>query len=189
MLFCVTSWGQDPFFIKKNKEALERFVKTNPKLKKKLKEAYAYAIIARVVHKPTVGFGGSMGKGIVLVDGAVVGTCYLDQINHSVTLGGEVYSELILFEDENSYQELIAEEMVISEYLHAHNLSPETEVSEIPYKEGLIVFTKGWGELAYLPDIDNQGFKYKSVEEENREANEKYLQSIIPPPPTIESID
>lgn len=70
---------------------------------KYFKKAYGYAVF------PTVGkggfvVGGAFGRGQVYVGGKVVGTSKLTQVSVGFQAGGQAYSEIVFFQDKQSYE-------------------------------------------------------------------------------------
>ena len=82
--------------------ALRQMTAQDPKLQDVLNSAYAYAIFPNV-GEAAAGIGGASGRGVVYQNGQVVGTAKLDQLSVGPQAGGQSYSELIVFKDQNAF--------------------------------------------------------------------------------------
>jgi lipid-binding SYLF domain-containing protein len=79
-------------------DAMKKFKWGDSSLQGVLDRAYGYAIFPSV-GKGAVGVGGAYGKGQVFERGTLIGYCDLSQATIGLQLGGQSYSELIVFED------------------------------------------------------------------------------------------
>jgi lipid-binding SYLF domain-containing protein len=77
--------------------ALQQMETNDPGLRNVVDNAYGYAIFAEV-GEAAVGIGGAGGRGTVYQNGQPVGTATLRQGSIGVQLGGETYSELVVFQ-------------------------------------------------------------------------------------------
>jgi len=68
------------------------------------KKAYGYAVFP-TIGKGGVGIGGAFGKGQVYRGGKVTGTTSLIKGTIGFQLGGQVFSEMIFFQDKRAYNE------------------------------------------------------------------------------------
>lgn len=82
--------------------AVQQMTAQDPKIQDVLNNAYAYAIFPDV-GKAAAGIGGASGKGVVYQNGQVIGTAQLNQLSVGPQVGGESYSELIVFKDQNAF--------------------------------------------------------------------------------------
>lgn len=83
--------------------ALEQMLSTDHHLQAVLKSAYAYAVLPDV-GQGAVGIGGAGGKGVVYRDGKPIGEVTLNQLSLGPEVGGESYSELVIWENEPAFQ-------------------------------------------------------------------------------------
>ena len=67
-------------------------------------DAYGYAVFPSI-GKGGIGIGGAHGKGSVYQGGELTGTVKMNQITYGLQLGGQVYSQMIFFRDERSYND------------------------------------------------------------------------------------
>jgi lipid-binding SYLF domain-containing protein len=144
-----------------------------------LQSAYAYAIFPKVA-KGGAGIGGARGKGQVYEQGKHIGDATLTQLTVGLQLGGQVYSELILFEDERALKEFTdgnfefgadANAIAITAAAGAKagttgtsaNVSGGQKDAKTAgnYRKGMAVFTVAKGGLMYEASVGGQKFSYK----------------------------
>jgi lipid-binding SYLF domain-containing protein len=77
--------------------ALQQMETNDPGLRNVIDNAYAYAIFPEI-GEAAVGIGGAGGRGTVYQNGQPVGTATLRQGSVGIQLGGETYSELVVFQ-------------------------------------------------------------------------------------------
>ncbi len=82
---------------------LKRLEAKDPGLKQLLKKAHGYAVFPSVGRASLV-LGGSYGRGGVFERGKFIGTATLGQTTIGVQVGGETYSEVIVFENEQALE-------------------------------------------------------------------------------------
>ncbi len=66
--------------------------------------AYGYALFPSI-GKGGMGVGGAHGKGRVFAQGKMTGTTSMTQVTVGFQLGGQVFSQVIFFEDQRAYDE------------------------------------------------------------------------------------
>lgn len=71
---------------------------------KLLEKSYGYAVFP-TIGKGGVGVGGAFGKGRVYEKGKYIGDTSMTQVTVGLQLGGQAYSEIILFENEAALKE------------------------------------------------------------------------------------
>ena len=67
-----------------------------------LANAYGYAVFP-TIGKGGLGIGGAYGTGCVYLGGVKAGTVWMGQVTVGFQLGGQVYSELIVFQSKGAY--------------------------------------------------------------------------------------
>ncbi len=85
--------------------ALDDFRKADPSLEDSFVESAAGWAVFPSVGKGGAGYGGAFGRGVVYAGGEPVGYCSLTQASIGFQLGGQVYKELIFFEDQAALAE------------------------------------------------------------------------------------
>ena len=83
---------------KEVKEAIALFQDADGTTADTLAKAVGYAVFPKV-GKGGLGIGGARGSGQVLEKGAAIGETSLTQVSIGLQAGGQVYSELIIFEN------------------------------------------------------------------------------------------
>ncbi|WP_250477601.1 MULTISPECIES: YSC84-related protein [unclassified Caballeronia] len=144
-----------------------------------LHSAYGYAVFPKI-GKAGVGIGGAHGKGRVYEKGKYIGDTSMTQLTVGLQLGGQVYSELILFQDERSLKEFTngnfefgadANAIAITAAAGAQagtagtsaNVSGGKKDAKTTgaYRKGMAVFTVAKGGLMYEASVGGQKFSYK----------------------------
>ena len=144
-----------------------------------LQSAFGYALFPKI-GKGGVGIGGAHGKGRVYEQGKHIGDTSMTQLTVGLQLGGQVYSELILFEDERAFKEFTngnfefgadANAIAITAAAGAHAGTTGTSTNASAgkkdakttgaYRKGVAVFTVAKGGLMYEASVGGQKFSYK----------------------------
>jgi lipid-binding SYLF domain-containing protein len=143
--------------------------------------AYGYAVFP-TIGKGGVGIGGAYGKGQLYRGGKVTGTTSLVKATIGFQLGGQVFSEIIFFQDKRAYDEFtggnfefdaVASAVAITAGVQAKagtegatagaSAGPATgEQAKTSYKKGMAVFVHTKGGLMYEAAIGGQKFSYKA---------------------------
>jgi lipid-binding SYLF domain-containing protein len=85
--------------------ALQTMEAKDPSLKPTLKAAYGYAIFPTVTQGGAV-VGGATGRGVAYQQGKMVGYVELNQASVGAQLGGQSFSELLVFSDPGAFANL-----------------------------------------------------------------------------------
>ena len=146
-----------------------------------LDNAYGYAIFP-TIGKGGIGIGGAYGEGRVYKrGGALAGNTSVAQVTWGLQLGGQAYSQIILFEDERAYEEFTsgnfefgaqatAVALTAAAGAEANTTGAGTNVSggqndaaiaSAGYRKGMAVFTIAKGGLMYEATIGGQKFDFK----------------------------
>jgi len=144
-----------------------------------LHSAYGYAVFPKI-GKGGVGIGGAHGKGRVYEKGRYIGDTSMTQVTVGLQLGGQVYSELILFQDEGALKEFTngnfefgadANAIAITAAAGAKTGTTGTSTNVSGgkndaktagvYRKGVAVFTVAKGGLMYEASVGGQKFSYK----------------------------
>jgi lipid-binding SYLF domain-containing protein len=143
------------------------------------KNCYGYAVFP-TVGKGGIGIGGAYGEGQVYKKGKMVGTVTLAKLSIGFQLGGQVFSEIIFFQDKRAYTEFIngnfefdasASAVIITAGIQAKagtegvtagaSAGPATgEHADINYSKGMAVFVHTKGGLMYEASIGGQKFSF-----------------------------
>ena len=85
-----------------SKATVRRMTEEDPGLKELLDNAHAYAVFP-AVGKATAVIGGAFGRGEVFRGDQLVGYAGLVQLTLGLQLGGQTFSEIVLFQDEKAF--------------------------------------------------------------------------------------
>ena len=131
----------------------------DPSLAKWFESAYAYAVFPRV-GKGGIGIGGAHGKGLVIHEDKTVGKTSMSQITIGLQLGGQVYSEYIMFRDQTAFDHFRRGNFEMGAQVSAVALTAGAS-ADANYDKGVAVFTIAEGGLMYEASVGGQKFKYK----------------------------
>ena len=130
----------------------------DPAFKKWFNTAYAYAVLPKV-GKGGIGIGGAYGKGLVIRGDSTVGETSLSQITIGFQLGGQVYSEYIMFRDKTAFDHFTRGNFEMGAQVSAVAITLGAS-ADANYDKGVAVFTIAEGGLMYEASIGGQKFKY-----------------------------
>ena len=145
------------------------------------KSAYAYALFPNIGKGGFV-VGGAHGDGRVYVGGKHIGNTSMTQISVGAQLGGQVFSEIVFFQDKRSFDEFTngnyefsAEASAVA-ITAAANASASTGGSSVgasggqhdattegDWHKGMAIFTVAKGGLMYQAAVGGQKFSYKPI--------------------------
>src|SRR5713101_4298864 len=91
-----TPGGRD-VLLQQSTAAMTEMSKEDPGLDELTRKAYAYALFPEIAKGGLV-FGGGYGRGVVYEQGEHIGYADLSQASFGLQVGGQTYSELIVFE-------------------------------------------------------------------------------------------
>ncbi len=134
------------------------------------------------IGKGGFGIGGARGKGRVYKLGAHVGDTTMTQLTIGFQLGGQVYSQIIFFEDQRAFDEFTAgnfefgaQASAVAITLSASAGASTTGASagtsgtrdnpdnaSTSFYKGMMVFTLAKGGLMYEASIGGQKFSYRA---------------------------
>jgi lipid-binding SYLF domain-containing protein len=142
-------------------------------------KAYGYAVFP-TIGKGGAGIGGAYGKGRVYEKGKYVGNTSMAQLTVGLQLGGEVYSEIIFFQDQRAFKEFTngnfefgadAQAVAITASASAKASSTGASAGASAtknaattaggYHKGMATFTVAKGGLMYEASIGGQKFSYE----------------------------
>ena len=139
-------------------ETIAEFKKEDPDITKFFKSAYGYAVFPSI-GKGAIGIGGAAGKGVVYRKGTAIGGSNMTQITIGFQLGGQEYSEVIFFEEEDDFDRFINNKYEFAAQVSAVALASGVS-ADAKYTEGVIVITIQQGGLMYEASIGGQKFKF-----------------------------
>ncbi|MBV1877373.1 MAG: lipid-binding SYLF domain-containing protein [Pseudomonadales bacterium] len=146
-----------------------------------LQQAYGYAVFPNI-GKGGIGIGAAYGKGKVYVAKRFTGDVTMSQLSVGFQLGGQAYSQLILFEDKRAFMEFTSGSFEFGAHANAValTLSASVEASTkgagasttnsdesqavAKYYKGMAVYTLSKGGLMYEAALSGQKFSYRAIE-------------------------
>ena len=142
--------------------ALSNMIQKMPKLETFKNEAHGYVVFPKVT-KAGIGIGGAAGKGIVYKNHAPVGSSKLKQASIGLQLGGQQYSEVIFFKDQEAFDKFANGNLKFDAQASAVAIT-EGASADLSYSGGVAVFTQTKGGLMYETSIGGQHFTYTPFE-------------------------
>jgi lipid-binding SYLF domain-containing protein len=141
--------------------------------------AYGYALFASI-GKGGVGIGGAYGNGRVFAGGPMTGTTSMTQVTVGFQLGGQVFSQVIFFEDKRAYDEFTSGNFEFGAQATAVALTAGASASAGggagasagvsggqknanavgSYRKGMAIYTIAKGGLMYEATVGGQKFSF-----------------------------
>ena len=153
--------GWNPELTKDSNEALQTMLEKTPKLESYYNESFGYVVFPKVT-KAGIGVGGAMGKGIVFKNHEVVGLSKLKQASFGLQFGGQQYSEVIFFKNEESFEKFTNGKVKFDGQASAVGLKDGASI-DLDYQDAVAVYTLTKGGLMYEASIGGQHFKYEPI--------------------------
>lgn len=139
-------------------EAIALFQEADPSLVAFFESSYGYAVFPNV-GKGGVGLGGAHGKGLVYRNGEIVGQTSLTQFTVGFQLGGQVYQQVIFFENDRAYNDFTGGNFELSAQASAIAAAAGV-AANAKYRHGVAIFTLGKGGLMYEASVGGQKFSF-----------------------------
>ncbi len=143
------------------RETIARFQEKDSSLMKRFESSVGYAIFPKV-YKAGIGFGGAIGKGRVYEAGKHVGDTSLKQATVGFQLGGQAYSEVIFFHDQEALEKFKSGNFEFGAQVSAVAATAGAS-DDASFDQGMMVFTVEIGGLMYEATVGGQKFSYKKV--------------------------
>jgi lipid-binding SYLF domain-containing protein len=143
--------------------AFNAFEQNDPSLAQFLSNAYGYVIFP-TIGKGAIGIGGAYGRGEVWEQGKRVGWADMTQATLGAQLGGQSYSELLVFQNKFTMETFKSGNFAFSGNASAVAASSGAAATAT-YQNGVAVFTRVEGGLMFEASIGGQKFSYAPLEE------------------------
>ena len=140
-------------------EAITAFRRDDSSMEKLFNSAAAYAVFPSV-GKGGLGLGGARGHGKLFEHGAVTGRATLTQVTVGLQFGGQVYREVIFFQNGASLTSFKKGHFALSAQVSAV-AAAEGAAATAKYRDGVLVFTHAKGGLMYEASVGGQKFSFK----------------------------
>ncbi len=145
--------------------------------------SYGYALFPSI-GKVGVGLGGAHGKGRVYAGGKHIGNTVMNQVSYGLQLGGQVYSQIIFFEDKRALDDFTSGNFEFGAQASATAITAsagaqattaggasagasggknDADTVSKGYKKGMAIFTVAKGGLMYEAAVAGQKFKYEPL--------------------------
>jgi len=142
-------------------KTMTRLKTLDPGLEKQIANAYAYAIFPSVAKGGAI-VGGAYGRGEVYEQGKMVGWADLTQATIGAQLGGQSFSELILFENKAALDNFKNGKLKFAANASAVAMKSGAADSA-KYTDGLLVFVEPIAGLMVEAAVGGQSFSYQSA--------------------------
>src|SRR3954451_7337634 len=145
---------------------LKRLEAKDPGLKNLLKKGYRYAVLPSV-GKAAVVIGGAYGRGAVYEQGKLVGFATIGQTTIGVQIGGDTFSEVVVFESKESLDRFKKGRMAFAANASAV-LVKAGAAGTANFEKGVAVFAYASGGMLLEAAIGGQKFKFKPLGEDEQ---------------------
>lgn len=140
--------------------ALGKAQRSDPTLIPVLQNAVGYAVFP-TVGKGAIGIGGAYGKGVLYETGFFTGYCDLTQASIGLQLGGQAYTEIIVFQTAEALAKFKTGNFAFDAQATAVALKSGSGTNA-KYASGVAVFTMDEAGLMYEASIGGQKFSYQA---------------------------
>ena len=134
---------------------------TDPGMSAFLERSAGYAVFPEVGAAALV-VGGAHGDGVLFEKGRAMGRTSLSQVSVGAQLGGQTYSEIIVFETRDALANFKRGEFHFSAQASAVALKSGA-AANAKYRDGVAIFTATKGGLMFEASIGTQKFTYESL--------------------------
>jgi len=155
----VASAGWDPANEQRALDTIAAFKKTDPSIDTFFNKAHGYVVFPEIT-KGAIGIGGAAGDGTVFERGTAIGSSSVTQVTIGLQLGGQTYSEVILFKDKAALDNFKRGDYEVAAGASAVALK-EGVSKTADYQNGIAIFTMGTGGLMFEASIGGQKFSFE----------------------------
>jgi lipid-binding SYLF domain-containing protein len=141
-------------------DALSQAQQNDPSLQNVIHDSAGYAVFPSV-GKGAVGIGGAYGKGDDYEAGAVVGYCDMTQASIGFALGGQDYSEILVFRTPEALARFETGKFTFDAQATAVAIKSGAGANA-KFSNGVAVFTMDEAGLMYEASIGGQKFSYQA---------------------------
>jgi lipid-binding SYLF domain-containing protein len=136
----------------------QQWHKADPGVEAFAKKGYGYAFFPEIA-KGGAGIGGAYGRGVVYEQGQHIGYADVSEGSLGLQLGGQTYSELIVFENKAAMDRFKANQFNFGANASAVIVKEGTATST-QFVDGVAVFTKPIGGAMAAAALGGQKFSY-----------------------------
>lgn len=150
---------KDQKIIEDSIEAKADFLKDDPDLETWFSSSYGYIILPNV-GKGGLGVGGASGNGVAFERGIRIGFARMTQVTIGFQAGGQAYSEVVFFEDKETFERFKSNRIEMSAQVSAVAAASGASLNA-KYVDGVAVFTRTKGGLMYEASVGGQQFRFR----------------------------
>ncbi|WP_026955374.1 YSC84-related protein [Algoriphagus vanfongensis] len=140
-------------------EAKAKFLEDDEGMSEFFADAYGYIILPNV-GKGGLGVGGAAGNGVAFEQGSMIGYARMTQVTIGFQAGGQSYSEVVFFEDKDSWDRFKEGKVEMAAQVSAVAAASGASANA-KYVDGVAVFTRTKGGLMYEASVGGQQFKFR----------------------------
>jgi len=163
-----TEAKKGPALHEQAKATLKKMQAKDPGLKGLLEKAYGYVVFPSV-GKASLVVGGAFGRGIVFERQKPVGYATVGQLTIGVQLGGDTFSELIIFDSREPFQRFKRGRMAFAANASAVLVKAGAAASS-NFEKGAAVFVHSDGGMMLELALGGQKFKFSPTDESGSQA-------------------
>jgi lipid-binding SYLF domain-containing protein len=142
-------------------EALALAKQRDSKLAEATRNSAGVAVFPKV-GKGAAGVGGAYGRGVLFENNRMVGYCSLTQGTVGVQLGGQTYTEILVFRDKEALNEFKRGDFAFD--AQASGVAVEAGAdANLRFAEGVEVFTMNQQGLMFEASVGGQKFDYEGM--------------------------
>lgn len=142
-------------------QTIEDFKRADSSLASYFDTAKGYVVFPEITKGGLV-FGGARGHGQVYAGGVLIGDAELTQVTFGAQIGGQVYSEVIFFENDRALEDFKASKLKMSAQVSAI-AAAEGVAEHAKYHDGVVIFTLARQGLMGEASVGGQKFTFKPV--------------------------
>ncbi len=142
-------------------QTVAQFQDKDPSLQDVLNRSAGYAVFPKVAKAGAVA-GGAFGRGVLYENGRMAGYTNVEQASVGLQLGGEKYSELIVFQDQDALNKFKNGTYAMSAEATAVAMK-KGAAKNTQFKNGIAVFTMNDKGLMAEAALAGQKFKYEPM--------------------------
>jgi lipid-binding SYLF domain-containing protein len=139
---------------------IEKIKTIDPDSKKIFASAVGWAVFPSI-GKAGIGVGGAAGNGRVYRKGEFIGTTTMTQVSVGFQFGGQVYSEIIFFQDDNTLNRFKEGKFELGANVSAIIVDAGS-AKTAGFKDGTIVMVMPQKGLMYEATVSGQKFTFKA---------------------------
>jgi lipid-binding SYLF domain-containing protein len=143
-------------------EVVATYKQKHKALPKAFADAHGYAVFPNV-GKGGLGLGAAHGNGWVYERGALVGRSSLHQLTIGLQLGGQSYSEVVLFQTRDAFEDFKRGKLKLDAQASAIALNARAS-ADLAYRNGVAIITMAKGGLMYEASVGGQKFSFKPLD-------------------------